>query len=81
MKGQKVRKSVTDLKTCACTCEESVALIRGLLFLSVCRVRPYAINTYVTLGTQSSPVFGSLNSEAVRQTERVKFILDVTPWQ
>lgn len=73
------RKSVTDLKSCDYASEEALVLIRGLVFLSVCRVKSYTIN--ISSWVPSLHLFGNLISEAVRKTERLKFILDVTPWQ
>lgn len=76
-----MRKTDTDLKSCVCAPEEPVALTGGLVFLSVCRARPYALNAYFIMGNQSSSMFGNLNSDAVRKIERVIFTLSVTPWQ
>lgn len=45
----------------------------------MCRVKPYTIN--ILSWFPSLHLFGNLILEAVRKTERVKFILDVTPWQ
>lgn len=71
------RKSVTDLKSYDCAYEEPSVLIRDLVFVSLCGVKSYTINT--SSWVPSLHLFGNLISEAV--TERVKFILDVTPWQ
>lgn len=70
------RKSVTDLKSCDCPSEEDLILIGDLAFLCA---ESYTIN--ISSWVPSLHLFGNLISEAVRKTERVKFILDVTPWQ